>query len=178
MKYNRADRSASVVSPGFKGPSRPFPPSRGLTPAPASQHIPPTTPPKLEKKRRTGPLTQSHGRQAWRGPLLQRGRAAPFVGGRSLLHFGNRALTSGGIMALANSVMDEFQRRELAQTWFGRSMFSSRSRYMKDNLSPSRVEKHGHNLFPRSRHNSGCRRPKRLVQGCHTDTPIDPQSVD
>jgi len=35
----------------------------------------------------------------------------------SLLPFGDRALTAEEILALAHSVMDEAQRRELAQTW-------------------------------------------------------------
>ncbi|MFZ1536749.1 MAG: PilT/PilU family type 4a pilus ATPase [Chromatiaceae bacterium] len=35
----------------------------------------------------------------------------------SLLPFGDRPMTSAEIMALANSVMDEDQKRELAQTW-------------------------------------------------------------
>ena len=35
----------------------------------------------------------------------------------TLLPFGDRALTAEEILALAHSVMDEGQRRELAQTW-------------------------------------------------------------
>lgn len=93
---------------------RPF----GLDAWPASLHIPPlTAPPRPETSVNLDPFLKVMAAKHGSDLFFSEGARPHLKVDGSLLPFGDRALTGEEILALAHSVMDEGQQRELAQTW-------------------------------------------------------------
>ncbi len=89
----------------------------GLTPTPASLHSPISRPPEALKTVNLDPFLKVMAAKHGSDLFFSEGARPHLKVDGSLLPFGDRALTGEEILALAHSVMDEGQQRELAQTW-------------------------------------------------------------